>query len=115
MENYTIYNFKNYQFICHTWQRGQSWGHEVHLIENGFDIAQARVRYINRTWEKYAYQSTMYEAVHNRMKFEVEQKTDNYRYANEVDRLPKGKKAEFEAEVEAKYDELLKFIEKGEK
>ena len=38
--------------------------HETELYIDGWQAAEARCYYINRTWERYSYQSVMLEAVH---------------------------------------------------
>ena len=35
----------------------QAWGHEVRAFYNGQEIAKHRVRYYNRTWERYQFES----------------------------------------------------------
>ena len=115
MTEYTIHKFNEYEFICHTWSTSRAWGHEVHLIDGTSEISQARVRYLNRTWEKYTYQSAMYEAVLNLIKKGVARAADNYKWNHGSDaKLPKGFKAQKEAELKAYYQPLLDYIEKGE-
>ena len=55
---------KEINFI-NTW-RGTRSGflHETELYIDGWRAAAARCRYINRTWERYSYQSVMLAAVH---------------------------------------------------
>ena len=43
---------------------GSGFMHETELYIDGWQAAAARCHYINRTWERYSYQSVMLEAVH---------------------------------------------------
>jgi len=46
--------------------------HETELYIDGWQASAARCHYINRTWERYAYQSVMLEAVHKLQEEEAE-------------------------------------------
>ena len=61
-------NGVKFTFVCESWSTRNSWGHEVTLYKNDyFKIGLAKVRYYNRTWECYQYQtaikSVIYEAI----------------------------------------------------
>lgn len=56
---------RKFTFACHTWETRNAWGHEVHLHRDCNEISKARVRYYNRTWERYQYQSACIQAVNN--------------------------------------------------
>ena len=43
---------------------GSGFMHETELFIDGWQASAARCYYINRTWERYSYQSVMLEAVH---------------------------------------------------
>ena len=47
---------KDISIVCEAWNRGSNaWGHEAKLYYNGQQIESARVRYYNRTWEAYQF------------------------------------------------------------
>ena len=51
--------------FINTWKgTGSGFMHETELYIDGWQAAAARCHYINRTWERYTYQSVMLEAVH---------------------------------------------------
>lgn len=85
-----------FSFICWSWETSQAWGHEVRLLKDGREVARERVRYYNRTWEVYQYQSAMAGAVYNygREKLErlLEEKRETY-----GGRLPRGERQNCEA------------------
>lgn len=45
-----------------------SWGHYGYLFQNGQEIARDKIRYYNRTWEGYRFQSAGRGAVYNWLK-----------------------------------------------
>ena len=124
-----------YEFACWSWQTSNAWGHEVRLCKvgerAGVEVGKARVRYYNRTWEKYTYQSAMYEALENYKQNEIERFLSNYKCSHELagydmDKhewfekpFKRGEKAQALAEFEktevAKDIKALKeYVERGE-
>lgn len=60
MEKITkIVNNNTYEFINEYWETHNAWGHKTNLLKNGKEIATNKVRYYNRTWESYEYQTCM--------------------------------------------------------
>lgn len=45
------------------WQTRYSWGHEATISANCMEIARSRIRYYNRTWESYRFQSVIHSAL----------------------------------------------------
>ena len=56
--------------------------HETKLYIDGWPASSGRCRYINRTWERYAYQSVMLQAVHTLQEEETEREKRNFLQAN---------------------------------
>lgn len=53
-------NGVTFTFVCESWRTRTSWGHEVTLYKNNsFKVARVKIRYYNRTWESYMYQSAI--------------------------------------------------------
>lgn len=52
-----------FTFICWGWNEAGRWGHEVRLLDRGREVARSRIRYYNRTWETYRFQTAMMDAV----------------------------------------------------
>lgn len=70
---------KEINFI-NTWRGTRSgFMHETELYIDGWQAAAARCYYINRTWERYAYQSVMLEAVHKLQEEETEREKRRFR------------------------------------
>lgn len=47
----------NLSITGEVYSNSRAWGHEVRAIYHGNEIAKNRVRYYNRTWEAYQFQS----------------------------------------------------------
>lgn len=61
-----IINGVKFTLVCETWQTKTSWGHEVTLYKNNvFKVGHVKVRYYNRTWEQYIYQSAIKSVIFN--------------------------------------------------
>ena len=61
-------NGVKFTLVCEYWSTRNSWGHEVTLYKNDYyKIGRAKIRYYNRTWECYQYQtaikSVIYDAI----------------------------------------------------
>lgn len=53
-------NGVKFTLVCEFWTDRNSWGHKVTLYKNDtFKVGSTRVRYYNRTWEAYQYQSAI--------------------------------------------------------
>lgn len=59
-------NGVKFSFVCESWKTRNSWGHKVSLYQNDtLLIGTAKVRYYNRTWERYQYQSVIKSVIFN--------------------------------------------------
>jgi hypothetical protein len=53
-------NGVKFTLVCESWNTRNSWGHEVTLYKNDtFKVGRAKIRYYNRTWESYQFQSAI--------------------------------------------------------
>jgi hypothetical protein len=118
--NYTIHKKGDYSFVCFYWETSNSWGHEVRLCLGPIEVAKARTRYYNRTWEKYAFQSCMYQAVDNYRQSELDRYIRNYLYKTyntDCHKFARGEKKAviemFNKEQGSIFDMLNKAVEDG--
>ena len=59
-------NGVKFTLVCESWSTRNSWGHEVTLYKNDYaKIGRAKIRYYNRTWESYQYQSAIKSVIYN--------------------------------------------------
>lgn len=53
-------NGVKFTLVCETWNNRNGWGHKVTLYKNNvLKVGTCKVRYYNRTWECYLYQSAI--------------------------------------------------------
>ena len=66
--------------FINTWRGTRSgFMHETELYINGWAATAAKCHYINRTWERYSYQSVMLQAVHNLQEEETNREKNRFR------------------------------------
>lgn len=99
-------NGAKWQLVCEGWSTSRAWGHKVTPIRNGYDYEPHSVRYLNRTWEMYTFQTCMSGAIETIYESEQNKFIENYKEKNNIDRFRKGEKdkviAMFEQEPFAK-------------
>lgn len=55
-----------FTLVCESWSDRISWGHKVTLYRNNtVMVGSYKVRYYNRTWESYQYQSAIKGVIYN--------------------------------------------------
>lgn len=54
-----------FEAFCLTANTRNGFKHEVEIKKNGYTIAHAKICYLNRTWERYTYESAIHRAVEN--------------------------------------------------
>lgn len=101
----TTHNGNEYEFICEWSKTRNGFKHECRLFVNGNFETSATCQYLNRTWEKYDYQSVMFSAVSNL----YHEREDFLKYVfksdNGYEKMTKKRNEEFMKVLEA--DELL--------
>lgn len=59
-------NGVKFTLVCESWNNRTSWGHKVTLYRNyAVIVGTYKVRYHNRTWEEYLYQSVIKGVIYN--------------------------------------------------
>ena len=60
IKNYKTKNGRDYSIVADGWSNSRSWGHIATLvINNMLEVEEVKIRYYNRTWEVYQFQSVM--------------------------------------------------------
>lgn len=49
---------------CHVYETRNSWGHVAKLMNNGREVSKCRIRYYNRTWESFEFESVISNLLH---------------------------------------------------
>lgn len=81
-----------YKFVNEGWSNSNGWGHKTTIIRNSYDYEPHKVRYYNRTWEMYTFQTCMSGAVETIREDELKRFIESYKFTNEIDRFKKGEK-----------------------
>ena len=83
--------------FVNTWRgTGSGFVHETKLFIDGWPAAAARCFYINRTWERYSYQSVMLEAVHKLQEEETAREKAYFLQVNGYKNMMASRKSAFE-------------------
>lgn len=60
----TIFKLGTASVVCESYSRGrQGFGHRAILLIGGTEACRATCSYINRTWERYTYQSVFHKVL----------------------------------------------------
>lgn len=89
----TTSNGTRFEFVCESWSNSGAWGHKVKLYTGGnyAPIVETKIRYYNRTWEEYQYQTCMHAAV-DRVRHEREALLlSRYKEDHDIKRLTKAR------------------------
>lgn len=82
--------------------------HKTTLMVNNCLEIEATCNYINRTWENYAYQSVMLQAIRILENNIYNKLLENYKLKNNIKRLTAKKKEEFEKQINNElYNDIL--------
>ena len=97
-------NGKRFEFVNEYYETSNSWGHKSTLLINGYEWAKTKIRYYNRTWECYTYQSVMYKVLDEYKDRLLKNFLENYLYNNGKTRFGKGEKEKTIKEFEKSED-----------
>ena len=100
---------KSYSIVCEYWETSQAWGHRARLMYNGNEILKTSIRYYNRTWEVYRFQSVMQRLVSLYHDKKMEDCIKAYKELNGISRFKKGEKESVIKQLE-KNDSIFKRI-----
>lgn len=95
------------ELVNESWSTSRSWGHKTNVIVNDYDYGTYKVRYYNRTWEDYTFQSCMLDAVRKIIEDNITRYLKNYKYTNNITRFKKGQREELIAKYKENNDLML--------
>ena len=67
MESFRIN--KNLEVVCEWKKTRNGFKHEATLLRNGREVLTVKICYLNRTWERYTYESVLYELLEKSKSF----------------------------------------------
>lgn len=108
-------DLKDYSIISEYWETSRAWGHRSILMYNNVRILETKVRYYNRTWECYRYETCMRKLINEYREDKLNEYIENYKYDSNIDRFRKGEKETViksfdSSEIGKRIDKMLKAI-----
>lgn len=88
-------NGVNYTFFCRSENTRNGFKHVVELFIGGYRQAFATCYYLNRTWEKYCYQSACLQAVYNRKNEIIDDNLKCFKALHNYSKMTKKRTEEF--------------------
>ena len=105
---------KEYNIVNEYWETSNSWGHKSTLIAPWGEVESHKVRYYNRTWESYTYQTCMSGLLYTILENNQKSYITEYKEKNGISRLLADKKAKVIKEWQEKeyIQELMEIKER---
>lgn len=101
-----------YNIVNEYWETSNSWGHKSTLIAPWGEVESRKVRYYNRTWESYTYQTCMSGLLDTILENNLKSYIAQIKEVRGITRLLKGTREEIENDWNKKeYTQDLKEIQ----
>lgn len=84
--------FKNYEIYADSYETRTSWGHTCEIVRDFERLASNKIRYYNRTWECYRYQSCILGAIDNLIEDRKAELVDDWKLKNNKSKATKEQK-----------------------
>ena len=112
-EHYIKYG-ENFGIFCYSYETQYNWGHKVKIYKNDRLVAENKITYCNRTWERYRYQSCILGAIHELRRYRIAILLDEYKSKTGRKRLNDELKEIVIADdpVIAEYDKMYDYFDK---
>ena len=86
-------NGVNFSFVCDGWSNSRAWGQLVVLMDDrGVEVSRCKIRYYNRTWESWRFQSACRGAVDSLIENKRREAVEAYKKRTGTKRLTEDKK-----------------------
>ena len=95
-------NGREYNIVNEYWENSNSWGHKSTLIAPWGEVESHKVRYYNRTWERYTYESCMSGLINTILEDNLKSYITQYKEKNDITRLTSLQKDMIKAEWQEK-------------
>lgn len=96
-----------YTFICSSRSTRHGFAHDCELIKNtSSHLGKATCHYLNRTWERYTYQSVMIETVRNKIADYELAARDEFKREHNLSRITSKRKPELDAFIETERQQV---------
>ena len=95
-------NGREYNIVNEYWETSCAWGHKSTLIAPWGEVESRKVKYINRTWERYTYESCMSGLIDTILEDNLKSYITQYKEKNDITRLTSLQKDMIKAEWQEK-------------
>lgn len=95
-------NGRVYNIVNETWETSRAWGHKSTLIAPWGEVESRKVKYQNRTWERYTYESCMSGLINTILEDNLKSYITEYKEKNGIMRLTSLQKDMIKAEWQEK-------------
>ena len=105
---------REYNIVNEYWETSRAWGHKSTLIAPWGEVESRKVKYINRTWERYTYESCMSGLINTILEDNLKSYITQYKEKNDITRLTSLQKDMIKAEWQEKeyIQELMEIKER---
>ena len=80
--------YPEFKIVAYTYETSSSWGHKAELIRNNdYTLNTYKIRYYNRTWECYQYQSVIKSVLNDYIDYLIKDYINDYKTQNSITRL----------------------------
>ena len=93
---------REYNIVNETWETSRAWGHKSTLIATWGEVESRKVKYLNRTWESYKYQTCMSGLIDTILENNLKSYITQYKEKNDITRLTSLQKDMIKAEWQEK-------------
>ena len=93
---------REYNIVNEYWETSRAWGHKSTLIASWGEVESRKVKYINRTWERYTYESCMSGLIETILENNLKSYITQYKEKNDITRLTSLQKDMIKAEWQEK-------------
>lgn len=93
---------REYNIVNETWETSRAWGHKSTLVAPWGEVESHKVRYYNRTWESYTYQTCMSGLIETILEDNLKSYITQYKEKNDITRLTSLQKDIIKAEWQEK-------------
>ena len=105
---------REYNIVNEYWETSHAWGHKSTLIAPWGEVESRKVKYLNRTWERYTYESCMSGLINTILEDNLKSYITQYKEKNDITRLTSLQKDMIKAEWQEKeyIQELMEIKER---
>lgn len=112
MQIFTCKKYPELSIVAYSYENSRNWGHKAELLLNNYNtLANTKIVYINRTWERYQYQSVILKVLRNYLDYLIDDFINDYKDTNNIKRLKSTLKEELtrQAKMTPLYEKLETF------